>query len=272
MSIYVPQFVTTPQNIGTVELFGTSFSTQTQTIVIALNELGIRYIHHHSLPNSPEISQLSPFGTIPVLVHRPNSFYSTDDKVVLYELGAICQYIDEILNEHGSQSTNRIDLFPKLKGTDSRSYADSALLRTEVLQLASVVRTYMQTVVEDRYVKQYFALRNNGASNADIETALAENRFVAIEALMYFERLLIKTRDRLHIPEESDFLLGKEMTWVSALLFPILRDFAATEPGVLHGGQNERLPHLTKFLETFSHRPSAAATLSGSLAGSVNKH
>ncbi|WFD18317.1 hypothetical protein MCAP1_000518 [Malassezia caprae] len=270
MSIYVPQSVTTPQNIGSIEVFGTSFSTQTQTVLIALNELGIKYIHHHTLPNSPEITELSPFGTIPVLVHRPNAFYSIDDRVALFELSAICRYIDEVLNEHGTQSAPNVNLFPKLRGTDSRSYADSALLRTEIVQLASVIKTYLQAVVEDRYVKQFFALRNNGASRADIDTALSENLSIAIEALVYFERLLRKTQARLRIPEESDFLLGKEMSWVSILLFPILRDFAATEPGVLHGGANERLPHLTTFLQTFSKRPSAIATLSGSLAGSVS--
>ncbi|WFD21565.1 hypothetical protein MEQU1_000218 [Malassezia equina] len=271
MSIYVPQSVTTPQNIGSVEVFGTSFSTQTQSVLIALNELGIKYIHHHTLPNSPEISDLSPFGSIPVLVHRPNSFYSVEDKVVLFEIGAICHYIDEILNEHGTQSASDVCLFPKLKGSDSRAYADSALLRTEIVQLTSVIKIYLQPVVEDRYVKQFFALRNNGASREDIDTALSESLSIAIEALMYFERLLQKTQNRLRLPADSDFLLGSKMTWVSILLFPILRDFAATQPGVLHGGNNERLPHLTKFLETFSKRPSAAAMLPGSLAGSVNK-
>ncbi|CCU98084.1 unnamed protein product [Malassezia sympodialis ATCC 42132] len=271
MSIYVPQSVTTPQNIGSVEVFGTSFSTQTQTVLIALNELGIKYIHHHTMPNSPEISEFSPFGTIPVLVHRPNAFYSTDDKVSLFEVSAICRYIDEVLNEHGTQAAPNVNLFPKLKGTDSRTYADSALLRAEIVQLCSVVKTYLQSVVEDRYVKQFFALRNNGATRADIDTALSENLAVAIEALVYFERLLHKTQSRLRISKESDFLLGREMTWVSVLLFPILRDFAATEPNVLHGGENERLPHLTNFLHTFAKRHSAAITLPGSFAGSVNK-
>ncbi|WFD25259.1 hypothetical protein MNAN1_000226 [Malassezia nana] len=271
MSLYLPQFVTTPQNIGSVELFGTSFSTQTQSIILALHELGIKFIHHHTLPGAQEISELSPFGTIPVLVHRPNSFYSSEDKVALFEISAICRYIDEILNVNGSHAAPDVSLFPELAGKDTRTYADSALLRAEIVQLTSVVRLYLQNVVEDRYVKQFFALHNNGATRADIDTALSENRSLAIDALVYFERLLHKTQDRLHIPPDSDFLLGQQMTWVAVMLFPILRDFAATEPGVLHGGANERLPHLTKFLESFSKRPSAAATLAGSFAGSLRK-
>lgn len=40
--------------------------------MIALKELNIRFIHKASMPDSAELYEFSPFGTIPILVHvRP---------------------------------------------------------------------------------------------------------------------------------------------------------------------------------------------------------
>lgn len=42
--------------------------------MIALKELNIKYIHKASMPESAELYEFSPFGTIPVLVHvRPST-------------------------------------------------------------------------------------------------------------------------------------------------------------------------------------------------------
>ena len=79
-----------------------------------------------------------------------------------------------------------------------------------------------------------------------------------------------QVQERLHILPETSFILGKEPTWVAVFLFPILRDFRATNPRmVLAGGSQERLPLLTNFVQAFEIRASAVNTLRGSFAGSV---
>lgn len=268
MSLFVPSSVLSPESLGTIEVFGTILSTQTQSLLIALSELGIKFIHHPAMPNSPEVSQLSPFGTIPVMVHRPSAIYASKDIVCFYEMSAIAQYIDEVLNVQSSAEGKSDALMPKLADSHSGKYADSALLRAEVRQLCSVIRTYIQNVVEDQYVKPYFALRNNGASESDISVALSEQLDTAISALIYLERIIHNVQQKLSIGADADFLFGKP-TWVAAHLFPILRDFRATGPKVLIGGPNERLPHLTKFLQSFENRPSAQAVLKGTFAASA---
>ena len=257
-----------PESLGTIEIFGTSLSTQTQALLIALQECNVKYIHHPSMPNSPEIANFSPFGKIPVLVHRPNGIYSTRDAVVLFEMTAICQYLTELLGF--TKCSGSFCLMPKIEDEHSREFADSVVLRSNVLQLDTIVTSYIQTVVEDRYVKPFFALRNNGASHADIYAALTENFDNAMNALIQLEQIITKVQERLHILPETSFILGKEPTWVAVFLFPILRDFRATNPRmVLAGGSQERLPLLTNFVQAFENRASAVNTLRGSFAGSV---
>lgn len=257
----------TAESLGTIEVFGTILSTEVQTLLIALRELGIKYIHHPAMPNSSEVSALSPFGTIPVLVHRPNAMYSTKDSVTLYELPAICQYLDEVVNTRGSNGPTSA-LMPRQSDT-GKDYADVALLRTEILQLCSIVRSYIQTTVENHYVKPYFALRNNGASENDIAVALQDQLDNATGALVMLERLIHNTQERVGVKKEADFLVGDAPTWVAAHLFPILRDFRATHPKVLIGGPNEKLPHLTQFLQVFEKRESATSVFQGTFASSA---
>ena len=257
-----------PESLGTIEIFGTSLSTKTQALLIALAECNVKFIHHPSLPNSPEIAYFSPFGTIPVLVHRPNGMYSTRDAVVLFDMIAICQYLSELLCCMDTQKT--FCLMPKAENEHSRNFADSVVLRSTVIQLNNIVSSFIQTVVEDRYVKPYFALRNNGASQEDISMALSENFYNAMDALIQLENMIKKTQERLQITPETHFILGKEPTWVAIFLFPILRDFRATNPKtVLTGGSQERLPLLANFLQAFEIRHSAVSTFRGSFAASV---
>lgn len=257
-----------PESLGTIEIFGTSLSTKTQALLIALAECNVKFIHHPSLPNSPEIAYFSPFGTIPVLVHRPNGMYSTRDAVVLFDMMAICQYLSELLCSMDTQKT--FCLMPKVENEHSRNFADSVVLRSTVIQLNNIVSSFIQTVVEDRYVKPYFALRNNGASQEDISMALSENFYNAMDALIQLENMIKKTQERLQITPETHFILGKEPTWVAIFLFPILRDFRATNPKtVLTGGSQERLPLLANFLQAFEIRHSAVSTFRGSFAASV---
>lgn len=257
-----------PESLGTIEIFGTPLSTKTQALLIALAECNVKFIHHPSLPNSPEIAYFSPFGTIPVLVHRPNGMYSTRDAVVLFDMIAICQYLSELLCCMDTQKT--FCLMPKVENEHSRNFADSVVLRSTVIQLNNIVSSFIQTVVEDRYVKPYFALRNNGASQEDISMALSENFYNAMDALIQLENMIKKTQERLQITPETHFILGKEPTWVAVFLFPILRDFRATNPKtVLTGGSQERLPLLANFLQAFEIRHSAVSTFRGSFAASV---
>lgn len=257
-----------PESLGTIEIFGTSLSTQTQALLIALIECNVKFIHHPSMPNSPDIAHFSPFGTIPVLVHRPNGLYSTRDAVVLFDMTSICQYLTELLGF--MEKEQAFCLMPHVEDEHSRNFADRLVLRSNVIQLNNVVTGYIQTVVEDRYVKPYFALRNNGASHEDIRVALSENFYNAMDALIQFENLVKKTQERLKITPETSFILGREPTWVAVFLFPILRDFRATNPTtVLTGGSQERLPLLAHFVQAFEIRNSAVSTFRGSFAAST---
>jgi hypothetical protein len=268
-SVFVPSSVITPENLGTVEVYGVMLSTATQSVCIGLKELNIPFIHMPALPNGPELANFSPFGTIPVMVHRPNGIYTTSDrdKVVLFELSAIGSYINELLNERGSNDPDHLSLYPKLDGEYSGKYAESVHARAATNQLCSVISHYIQIMVQDRYVKPFFALRNNGASTQDISIALADSLENAIAALMYTERIVKNTREVLKSPP-GEYLLGDKPSWADVLLFPILRDFRATKPGVLTGN-NERLPLLTSFLQKFEHRPSALSTFQGSFSASA---
>lgn len=141
------------------------------------------------------------------------------------------------------------------------------MLRVEIDQLLSLVFERIQPAVEDRYVKPYFALRNNGASKEDIAVALSESHTQVSELLMLFERVIVNTQARLHI-QSREFIFGSN-SWVDVLLFPILRDLKATKSGLLEGGEKDNLPWLSAWLNSFSRRPSAIATLHTSFAGSV---
>ncbi|PKI83275.1 hypothetical protein MVES1_003104 [Malassezia vespertilionis] len=266
--MFVPNKVLSPENIGTIEVFGVSLSTNTQSVMIALKELGIAYLHHNTMPNSPELHTLSPFGAIPVLMHRPNGMYSGRDSVALYEVLAISRYIDEILSEQESNDPSVRSLLPRLPQSHTRSYADKALTRVEIEQMCAVIIHRVQTVVEDEYVKPYFALRNNGASAADIEAGLGEGLQAAEGVLMLLEAVINQSQKHLNIAG-ADYMFGSNVTWSDIFLFPILRDFKATKPSILQGDSSSRLPWLTGWVSRFEQRPSAAATLPGTFAASA---
>ncbi|KAI3625743.1 hypothetical protein CBS9595_001104 [Malassezia furfur] len=255
--MFVPAKVNTPENIGTVELFGTGLS-----IIIGLKELNIFFMHQPSMPGSSELFEYSPLGTIPVLVHRPNAIYAARDRVVLFEPLAIARYIDEIFGS--SDDPKQPHLFPTPVATHERNYNDNALLRVEIDQISSFVVIQVKKTVENRYVKPFFALRNNGASREDINAALSEAREAAGQILVLLERIIASTQEQLKLVN-PEYIFGT-ISWADVFLFPILRDLQATRSGLLESGN---LPWLSAWLQRFSQRPSAVATLSSSFAGSL---
>lgn len=186
----------------------------------------------------------------------------------LFEPLAIARYIDEILSTKDSEDPLHLSLFPKSVDPHQRNYADLALLRVEVDQISALIVTRVQKTVEDCCVKPYFALRNNGASREDIAVALSENLQAAEEMLVMLERVIQQSQSQLHLVK-PDYIFGASVTWADVFLFPILRDFKATESAVLQGGAQERLPWLSAWYARFEKRPSAQQTLATSFAGSA---
>ncbi|WFC98005.1 hypothetical protein MYAM1_000726 [Malassezia yamatoensis] len=254
--------VNSPENIGTVELFGTPLA-----IMIGLKELNVPFLHRPSMPGSRELFEYSPLGTIPVLVHRPNAIYAARERVALFEPLAIARYLDEVLG--GSDANNKIQLFPPTVETHDRNHLENALRRVEIDQISSFVMLHVKKTVEDRYVKPFFALRNNGASRQDIDVALDESRGAAETILIQLERIISNTQEQLKLNFAQTEFIFNEISWADVFLFPILRDLKATKSGVLQGGDKEPVPWLTKWLNNFASRPSAVATLSSSFAGST---
>lgn len=199
-----------------------------------------------------------------VLTQRPNAIYAARDRVVLFEPLAIARYIDEIFGN--SDDPKQPHLFPTPVATHERNYHDNALLRVEIDQVSSFVVIHVKKTVEDRYVKPFFALRNNGASREDIKAALNEARDAAEQVLVLLERIIATTQEQLKLVD-PEYIFGT-VSWADVFLFPILRDLQATKSGMLDGSSNS-LPWLSAWLQRFAQRPSAIATLEGSFAGSA---
>lgn len=187
------------------------------------------------------------------------------DRIVLFEPLAIARYIDEVFSS--SSDPDGVHLFPVLPSSQERNYGEVALRRVEIDQISSFVAIHVKHAVVDRYVKPYFALRNNGASKEDIAVALSDARDAVEQILVLLERIITNTQAQLNL-SNSEYMFGS-ITWADVFLFPILRDLSATKSGLLDGNQKENLPWLAGWLQRFSQRPSAAATLGSSFAGSV---
>ncbi|WFD29643.1 hypothetical protein MSPP1_000653 [Malassezia sp. CBS 17886] len=277
--MFAPPKILNPEDAGTIEVFGVTLvrvrphafslaqSTRTQSVLVALQELNISYMQNPVMPGAPELAPYSPFGTVPAFVHRPNSIYSERDHVALYEPLAIARYIDEVLGGNSPSDPGHASLMPRLADCRQRGFADTALLRVEVDQLSVLIMGRISEVVEDQYVKPYFALRNNGASHEDIGAALSENKELAHEVLDVLESVIARTQEHIKKPK-APFLLGDTVSWADVFLFPILRDYKATRAGLVPG-EDSGLPYLTAWVDRFARRPSAQGTLAGSFASSV---
>ncbi|WFD35626.1 hypothetical protein MCUN1_002484 [Malassezia cuniculi] len=262
--MFAPNKTNPPEDLGTIEVFGVSLG-----LIIGLKELGIEFIHVPTQPRSLETFRVSPFGTIPALVHRPNTIYSHGrDDVTLFEPLSIVNYIDEFLAPAAGVSSENA-LIPSLPDVSDASYATAILKRVEIFQLTAVVIERLQRTIGDHYVLPYFALRNNGATEADIQTALGNRVDKVVDSLILFE----KTIKDLHAKSsviDGQFIVGDRLSWADIFLFPILRDLRATNQiSVLKGGENECVPWLTAWYERFEKRESAVASLHGSFASSV---
>lgn len=267
--MFAPNKVQAPEDIGTIELFGVSLSNAVQAIMIALYELKVDFIHHTVQPNSFELSSVSPFRTIPTLVHRIDAIYAHGrDKVALSETVSIARYIDELISPF-THPHNDLHLMPPLPDPSLHDYIHVVMLRTELSQLSAMVLLRVYPTVVDRFVLPYFALRSNGAKPEDIAVALSDVKYNAEEVLVMLERVILEVQGRIGVPNNK-WVLGEQITWADVFLFPILRDFKATrQNGLLQGGQGERLPWLTGWMSRFEQRPSAQATFQGTFASTA---
>ncbi len=62
-----PDRLGAPEDLGVVELFGTSSSTFTRSIALGLHELGIPFIAIERAAHSADIKSRNPYGTVPIL-------------------------------------------------------------------------------------------------------------------------------------------------------------------------------------------------------------
>ena len=267
--MFAPNKLSAPEDIGTIELFGVSLSNAVQSIMIALYELKVDFIHHSVQPNSYELSAVSPFRTIPVLVHRIDALYAHGrDKVALTETVSIARYIDELISPY-THPYEDLRLMPPLPDRSLPEYMQVVMLRTEMSQTTAIVLLRVYPTVVERFVLPYFSLRSNGAKPEDIAVALSDVKFNAEETLVMLENVIRETQTRMGVPNNK-WVLGEQVTWVDVFLFPILRDFKATrQDGLLQGDQGERLPWLTGWVNRFEQRPSAQATFAGTFASTV---
>lgn len=258
-----------PENIGTVEIFGVVLSNVVQAVIIGLKELNIDFIHVPVQPRSMEALRINPFGTVPSLIHRPNTIYSQGrDRIVLFEPLAIARYIDEFLAPAANVPQEK-RLSAVLPDPSDTHYAVAALQRVEMDQLVSIVAVRVQKVIGDQFVLPYFALRNNGASQEDIKVALSDRVESVTDSLILLEKAIKDLRAK---PDVADgkFLVGDHITWADVFLFPLLRDLKATKlVNALHGGANDCVPWLAAWYAEFEKRESAMASFPGTFASSV---
>jgi len=110
-----------------LELIGGAASNYVWACRIALAEKGVPYKHVSTMPHTPEVDAIHPFGKIPVLRHGA---------VTLCESRAICRYIDEVLPG------------PKLAPADPVKAA-------QVEQWVSIVNTHIDPVWLRQYLRAY---------------------------------------------------------------------------------------------------------------------
>lgn len=225
------------EDIGTLEIFGIPFSTFTRSIVLGLEELGLgnSIIQHHFEPHSEEIKKRNPLGLLPVLVHRPDALYTSQDNVVvLFESNAIRKYIDDLVFPLAQRKQFKFvsHLTPTLELHDIRS----AEKRARVEQWISIASTAIYPSVEFGVVKPRLAMEKNKADEASIQVALEEGVEKAYEKLTILEDMLKETSYK--------FLTGSEITWADLFLYPPLADLRAIKEVSLR----ENLMHDSFFL------------------------
>lgn len=239
-----------PEDLGTVEIFGITFSTFTRSILLGFEELGLPYIHHAFPPHSEEVKKRNPFGLLPVLVHRPDAIYTSPDAVVvLYEANAVRRYVDEALapalasaRTHTHDTKTQAALTPlSISGTETPTALAS--LRAKVDQYVSVASSNLFQAVEHGVVKPRLAMEKNGATDADVGVALEENLERMYRALEAVEKMANESAGK------EEWLVGGRISWADLFLYPALADLRAVKevsnaPSALHSS----LPHLSTHL------------------------
>ncbi|PWN51815.1 hypothetical protein IE53DRAFT_35071 [Violaceomyces palustris] len=208
-----PDKAGSPEDLGTVEIFGANFSTFTRSILTGLHEVGIPFIQHSHVPHSQEIKKRNPFGLLPVLVHRPDGLYTSPENVVtLFESNAIRRYIDEALvPNHPSRQVLTPDLVPK--------QAQSARLRARVDQFVSAISMTLFPTIETGVVKPVIRMEKNGADQATISVALEENLQSMELSLGKLEQMIL-----VNGQGQGQWVMGNIFTWADLFLYPILAD------------------------------------------------
>jgi glutathione S-transferase len=140
-----------------LELIGAAPSNYVWTCRIALAEKGVSYRHSETMPHTPDVDAIHPFGKIPVMRHG---------EVELCESRAICSYID---NAFGG---------PKLAPADPFAAA-------QVEQWVSIVNTHIDPLWVRQYLRAHFFPKTpDGSPERDtIDAALPkmEQQFATME-------------------------------------------------------------------------------------------
>jgi glutathione S-transferase len=165
-----------------LELIGAEPSNYVWTCRIALAEKGVPYRHTGTMPHSPEVDAIHPFGKIPVMRHG---------EIELCESRAICWYIDNVFNG------------PKIVPADPVGAA-------RVEQWVSIVNTHIDPVWLRQYLRAYvFPKTADGSPERDVIDAAVprmEQQFAVMD------RAVAKT----------GHLVGDTFTLADMNLIPIL--------------------------------------------------
>lgn len=251
------------EDFGSIEIFGIPFSTFTRSVVMGLEEFGLckNYIQHHTKPHSGEVVQRNPFGLLPVLVHRPDTIYTSNaDAIVLYESNAIRRYIDEWLGPQANKKFNtKVELTPKASHTPGQIN-----VRAKVDQWVSIASTVLFPAVELGVVKPRLAMEDNGADDETIRVALDDGIARLHDRLATIEQLLAGS--------SGDFFAGSQVTWADLFAYPPLADLRAVQEGeVLRNSKEAVFPHLAAWMDRMEARTSAKNTFEGTLAANRKK-
>jgi glutathione S-transferase len=140
-----------------LELIGAAPSNYVWVCRIALAEKGVLYRHTETMPHTPQVDAIHPFGKIPVMRHG---------EVALCESRAICRYIDHVFDG------------PKLVPSDPVKAA-------QVEQWISLVNTHIDPVWVRQYLRAHFfpSTPDGSPEQATIDAALPkmEQQFATME-------------------------------------------------------------------------------------------
>jgi glutathione S-transferase len=227
---------------------------------MGLEELGLgdNYIQHHTEPHSPEVKQKNPLGLLPVLIHRPDGLYTSQDNVVLlFESNAIRRYIDDLVAPIAIKKQRiPVHLTPALQPHD----VGSAERRAKVDQWISMASTVLFQSVEFGVVKPRLAMEKNEADDDTIHVAIEEGIEKAYGKLAIFESML---------KEGQEYLCGTEVTWADLFVYPPLADLRAVKE------VSARVSVARHYFDLFdtgaagqrTHRQYSKVSQAGSLAG-----